>query len=380
MKLFLPYLLFVFLFCFEVQGGISEIQRKIEDIDRGIEESISTVEQLREEERNVIAKLVEIEKQLKVAQAEFREIEQEYNRVNRRITLGEKSIEIINEELIEKEKRLKEILLLWYKSEDNLLYDYILKGENLLDLLDRNDNIKRLLQFYEDTIKKVTDIRFEVEIEKEMVTEERRNLTNLRARLNSKRRDLERNITQRNRMLNELKDKTHYYTQRIEELKVEKIEAQKEIERIIRSQRVEETDLEVQQIIDRLGYFQYPSDGIVRYGYNEKKYISGDNFIETTGIEIAGNIGDRINAAADGRVLYSDNFESLGYVIIVDHGYGIVSVYGNLISGYKHRGDVVRKGETIGVLGIAPATGESLLYFELRLNTKTIDPVIFLKK
>ena len=48
------------------------------------------------------------------------------------------------------------------------------------------------------------------------------------------------------------------------------------------------------------------------------------------GIEIAGNMGDPIKVAADGRVLYiGDNVSGYGKLVIVSHGEGAVTVYGH---------------------------------------------------
>ena len=96
------------------------------------------------------------------------------------------------------------------------------------------------------------------------------------------------------------------------------------------------------------------------------------------GIEIAGQVGDPVLAAAAGRVLYtSDNVAGYGQLIIMTHGDGAVTVYGHNSEIMVKRGDEVKLGQQIAKVGSTESPRPSLL-FEVRYNDKPVDPLEYL--
>lgn len=85
--------------------------------------------------------------------------------------------------------------------------------------------------------------------------------------------------------------------------------------------------------------------------------------------------GAAVGAVAPGRVIFAGPFRSYGRVVIVDHGGGFFSVYGELGETFKGKGDWVRAGER---LARAAATGR--IYLEIRRGTEALDPAEWLKK
>ena len=96
------------------------------------------------------------------------------------------------------------------------------------------------------------------------------------------------------------------------------------------------------------------------------------------GIEIAGNMGDPIKVAADGRVLYiGDNVSGYGKLVIVSHGEGAVTVYGHNSEVLVERGQEVKAGQEIAKMGNSDSKSVNLL-FEVRYNDKPVDPLKYL--
>lgn len=96
------------------------------------------------------------------------------------------------------------------------------------------------------------------------------------------------------------------------------------------------------------------------------------------GIEIAGNMGDPIKAAADGRVLYiGDNVAGYGKLVIVSHGEGAVTVYGHNSEVLVERGQEVKANQVIAKMGDSDSKSVNLL-FEVRYNDKPVDPLKYL--
>jgi len=93
------------------------------------------------------------------------------------------------------------------------------------------------------------------------------------------------------------------------------------------------------------------------------------------GVFIRAASGTEVRAVSDGAVVYSDWLRGYGNLLIVDHGSGYLSVYGNNDALYKETGDVVRTGEAIASVGASGSEPESGLYFEIRHRGQAVDPM-----
>lgn len=87
-----------------------------------------------------------------------------------------------------------------------------------------------------------------------------------------------------------------------------------------------------------------------------------------------------VKATAEGTVVFSEWTAETGYVIIIEHRYGLISVYKHNSSLAKEQGELVKKGEVIGMVG---STGELStgphLHFELWSNGRPVNPTDFLE-
>lgn len=93
------------------------------------------------------------------------------------------------------------------------------------------------------------------------------------------------------------------------------------------------------------------------------------------GLFIRAASGSDVKAIANGRVVFADWMRGFGNLMILDHGDGYLSIYGNNDSLLKQVGDSVRGGETVANVGNSGGNPESGLYFELRHQGQAIDPM-----
>ncbi|MBS0431927.1 MAG: peptidoglycan DD-metalloendopeptidase family protein [Proteobacteria bacterium] len=111
--------------------------------------------------------------------------------------------------------------------------------------------------------------------------------------------------------------------------------------------------------------WQWPADGAV---------ISGSD----AGLDIAGNAGDPVRAAADGTVVYSGNgLIGYGELIIIKHSDNYLSAYGHNRKRLVQEGQRVRAGQQIAEMGSSGAPREEL-HFEIRKAGKPVDPTAYL--
>lgn len=100
-----------------------------------------------------------------------------------------------------------------------------------------------------------------------------------------------------------------------------------------------------------------------------------DSGVIWKGLFIVANSGDAVKAVASGQVVFADWLRGFGNILILDHGQGYMSLYGNNESLYKQVGDTVQVGDAIATVGNSGGNGNSGLYFELRHQGKPFDPL-----
>ncbi len=97
------------------------------------------------------------------------------------------------------------------------------------------------------------------------------------------------------------------------------------------------------------------------------------------GLDIGTFPGANIYAAANGKVIYAGWQGGYGNTIMIHHGSGITTLYGHLEKILIKYGQIISKGDTIGLVG---STGKSTgphLHYEIRVNGKRMDPMGYLQ-
>ena len=117
----------------------------------------------------------------------------------------------------------------------------------------------------------------------------------------------------------------------------------------------------------------------IRLSYPAKGNITSEFSESNKGIDIAGKVGDPVQAAADGKVVYAGNsLRGYGNLVIVKHDNTYLTAYAHNSKLLVKEGDTVRKGQKIAEMGDTDTTSPKL-HFELRVNGKPVNPTPYLQ-
>jgi len=124
----------------------------------------------------------------------------------------------------------------------------------------------------------------------------------------------------------------------------------------------------------------WPVNGRItdEYGYR-KDPINGKRKFHT-GLDIAADTGTPIKAAASGKVIFAQSTYATGRTVKIDHGRGIVTLYGHASKILVEEGQTVEKGEVIAKVGSTGRSTGPHLHFEIHLYGSTVDPLEYLEK
>jgi murein DD-endopeptidase MepM/ murein hydrolase activator NlpD len=96
------------------------------------------------------------------------------------------------------------------------------------------------------------------------------------------------------------------------------------------------------------------------------------------GIDIYASRGTPIVATADGKVIHSGWEIGYGLSMIIDHGYGLKTMYAHCSKLKKNRGEEVKRGEVIALMGKTGISTGTHLHYEVVMNGKSVNPVSYL--
>lgn len=97
------------------------------------------------------------------------------------------------------------------------------------------------------------------------------------------------------------------------------------------------------------------------------------------GMDLAGPYKRPVTATADGEVIYAGRRSGYGRVVEIDHGYGLVTVYAHLAKITVRRGEQIKLGRTLGLLGSSGRSSGPHVHYEVRYHGKAVNPAKFLK-
>lgn len=120
--------------------------------------------------------------------------------------------------------------------------------------------------------------------------------------------------------------------------------------------------------------FMYPVEGRKISGFGPK-----GNGLHNDGINIAAPRGAPVRAAENGVVVYAGNeLKGSGNLILVRHEGRYMTAYAHMDRMMIKRGDIVKRGQTIGTVGSTGSVSSPQLHFEVRKGTRAMDPKKYL--
>lgn len=103
-----------------------------------------------------------------------------------------------------------------------------------------------------------------------------------------------------------------------------------------------------------------------------------DSTVLWKGLFLRTSSGQAVKAVAAGQVVFADWLRGFGNLLIIDHGEGYMSLYGNNETLFKQVGDVLHGGDVVAAVGNSGGNEDSGLYFELRHESNPLDPMKWL--
>lgn len=246
-------------------------------------------------------------------------------------------------------------------------------------LLNQQDpsRVSRLLKYHEylnrarsQKVERLGRLQAELAQTRDQLDRERRDIAELHQQTQQRRQQLEQDKQERSTLLNKLAGEIRSKDKELVLLKQNEANLKQLISQLQKT--LQELAVEQSQqtlFADFKGRMHWPLKG--RLGANFGSPRAGG--IVWDGVFIHANEGSEVKAIQSGRVAFADWLRGYGLLLIIDHGEGYMSLYGQNQTLYKKVGDSVRQSEAVAQSGGASPKGQGI-YFGIRHRGKPIDP------
>ncbi len=345
-------------------------QRELDGITDRINDAQDLLNQGEKEEKNLTQQIADLDKKIDATEREISELQKEINKTQGEINEKIATIAETEKEIDDKNDVLSSRLRVMYKNGEVGLMEILLGSSSFQELLTNIDMVNRITEQDVDLLKFLEEKCNEMNRQKESLEELKYNLYHQKADVQTKIdqlavsrgevAELRSQVAQNNKALESQIDELNRYAAELSE----KIRKAQSSEAYVG------------------GEFAWPSPGYERitsyFGYRIHPILKTRKL--HTGIDIGVPSNSQIVAANDGTVIHANWLGGYGKAVMIDHGGGIVTLYGHNNELLIKVGDKVSKGQAIAKSGSTGMSTGPHLHFEIRKDGNYVDPMTYYNK
>lgn len=349
----------------DLEDQLADLQRQAEEQQAKTNEASAKVE-------NVSERLRQIQEELRVATAEYKDVKGQLDSVEDKISDNTELLEKTEADLKVKNKKLQQRVRDIYINGQISYVDVLFGAKDFADLMTRMDVLKRIIKHDYDLIMKVKEEKATVENTRAQLEKDKTEAEVLVADAQAKKAKVEDKESEQQVLL----DQAIYDRDTSERMYEEIMAASQEVANMIRRSQMSSAGYSGAPA--GAGGMIWPISGPItsEFGWRTHPIFGTARF--HSGLDIGGDYGMPIYAAAGGTVIYAGWISGYGNAVIIDHGGGVTTLYGHNDSLNVSEGENVAQGQVIAMCG---STGNSTgphCHFEVRENGEPVSPYGYL--
>lgn len=352
-----------------------ELEKQKEEVDNKIEDANVKLEYVQGELSDTLLKVQETEDKIRQYESEITELADKMQTLQTSIDEATQKLQIASQNYDEKSDLLARRLVAIYEAGDAQYLDILLKSKSVTDFISRSYMIQEIAEYDGILINQIEEEKNNIETTKQKLENEQSEIRILKAKSEQTTVVLNNMQTLQKSYISKLSDSEKILQQQLTEYKKEQDEIQRQIllATNVIPPNIQYTGGEMiwpvaisgTAITSDYGVREHPIQGVVR---------------EHTGIDIGNTpTGTPVVAAADGVVTYAGWLGGYGNCVMINHGDGVVTLYGHGSKILTSVNTQVKQGDVIMQVG---STGNSTgphLHFEVRVNGTCTSPWQFVK-
>ena len=350
-----------------VRARLEQLQKDQEEIKDKLDETKNGIADNETKRANLDALIVSTQTEIELSEELIAEYDEKIRVKKAEIADLEKSID-------DRFDMMMERLRFSYEEGNATYLALIISSDSLSDFLSNSERVESMMDFDRSLMKELAEELQKLDDERAALENTLADQKALKASLEQKKADLEKQVDEANAMIEQLRADEKRYEEEEARIKAAEDEANEEIRRIIE---------ERQRTINAppaAGEYIWPVPGHTRISspFGHRELYGKDDFHR--GIDIPAPQGTPIYACNSGTVIKSTWHYSWGYYIVIDHGGGYSTLYAHCSRLLVSEGDTVERGDMIGKVGETGNAYGAHLHLEFWVNGKLKNPLDYINR
>ncbi len=356
-----------------IANGNSLEQQK-QEVEDKIDETNGKLEYLQTELSATMIRVQEIEDKVLAYESDVQELGTQMENLQTSIDDATQKLAIASQSYTEKSDMLAKRLVAMYESGNISYLDVLLNSNNITDFISRYYILEEIAEYDSILIKQVEEEKKNIETTKQKLENEQAEIKIVKAKLEQTSIVLNNMKTLQQSYVDDLTDAEKVLQEQITEYKKEQAEIEAKI------LAANSTDVNIQYTGGEMLWPVAISGTAITSTYGVREHPIQGVVKEHTGIDIGNTpMGSPVVAAADGIVTYAGWLGGYGNCVMINHGDGVVTLYGHGNKILTELNAEVKQGDVIMEVG---STGNSTgphLHFEVRINGTITNPLNYVK-
>jgi len=359
--------------------GAQDLEEELDLIRREKERTQERLDEIKEKEAEYFGQVKEVEENLVLSLSELEELNLKL--ANAKSSIDEITIEIITneEELILTEQELQEMTdalnnraIAIYKSYSKNYLDLLIGSKDFIEFFSKLKLMNILAGQDVERLK-------EIKAKRQSTLSIKNSLIDLREEDKKQRLEIEKLISQaevEKRNIEEIYDQKQSLLSSTKASKESLLELDRQLSA---------KEAEIGRVLESYKYgsapagkFQWPTNGSISSGFGYRGSSLSGTRKSHSGIDLYAPLGTTIIAADGGQVILAGYEGGYGYAVLIYHGGGFATFYAHLSGFAVSPGQIVKRGQLIGYVGVTGWTTGPHLHFEVRINGVAQNPLNYL--
>lgn len=355
-------------------------QKNLNEMNQEVTEQINQantkLEYVQSELSNTMLQVQELEDKILGYQKEMTGLSDKLDALQNSIDETKQKLTVAEEEYNRKEELLRERLVAMYEDGETQYLDILLSSRNIVEFISGYYLINEFVEYDNTLMQEVAERRDDIEITKTKLEKEETEIKLIKAKREQTTVVLQNTITLQESYAKKLSKQEQELKNKITEYKQE----QARIEALIQQATNRSNNLDIQYTGGEMLWPVAISGTVITSTYGVREHPIQGVIKEHSGLDIGNaTYGSPVVAAADGVVTYAGWLGGYGNCVMLNHGNGLVTLYGHGQKIITELHKKVKKGDLIMEVG---STGNSTgphLHFEVRVNGSCVNPLNYVK-